>query len=247
MSGRVAGTVVVVSCLTTLVLAVGLMILAFNRPPVNVTAVVSVPTFAVIATVVGEAPTPIVEFETAVAVAPTPTVVEVPDGVPVPAPPAFVGEVSETDAFIGVMRDGEDILVYVCDGKQGKGTISEWFRGRVPEDGGSVTLTSQGGAELALELGADIATGRVTLKDGKVHEFNAQLVTGDGGLARIEDQKDGKPRVRGWIFMPDGRFRGDGFPTDCACNGATGTVFCPVILEGQPVRYFSWCTDCCEE
>jgi hypothetical protein len=92
-----------------------------------------------------------------------------------------------------------------------------------------------------------VASGRVTLKDGKEHNFTANLVTGDGGLARVEDQKGGKPRVRGWIFMPDGRFRGDGFPTDCACDSATGTVFCPVMLGEQPVRYFSWCTDCCEE
>ena len=248
MSGRFAGVLAVVGWLTTLVLAVGLVLVSLNRPPVIVTAVVNIPTSQP-----QDTSTPLAVVQATLVPESTSTLPPtlsptLPPKLPAarpPAPPAFVGTVSDSDAFIGISRNGNELLVYVCDGKQGKRTISEWFRGRIPEGGGSVTLTSEGGAQLAFELGANGATGNLILKDGKERSFTADQVTGDGGLARVEDQKDGKPRVRGWIFMPDGRFRGDGFPTDCACDDDTGNVYCPIALADQPVSYFTWCTDCC--
>ncbi len=157
------------------------------------------------------------------------------------APPAFVGVVDNSDAFIGIAKSGKSMLVYVCDGNQGHETIAEWFKGDV-SDSNNFDLVSEAGAHLAGNVAGDGIDGIVTLPNGTKLNFKASQVSGDGGLARVEESKGGKPRIRGWIFMPDGRFRGDGFPTYCQGDEASGNVYCPAA--GTTDQFFTWCRSC---
>lgn len=114
---------------------------------------------------------------------------------------AWVGKVDGTDAFIGIASNGEEAMVYVCDGK----TITQWFNGPVGADG--VDL-SAGSARLQAQLADDSATGSITLADGRAVEFMAARAAGDAGLYRSVETVDAEEWTAGWVVLNDGQLRG---------------------------------------
>jgi hypothetical protein len=79
------------------------------------------------------------------------------------AQPMFVGTVTGTNAYIGVIASPAQLIAYVCDGAGNK--IGDHFQGNVPKGVTSVTLNSpDSGDTLAVNAGPSqlhnlIATG----------------------------------------------------------------------------------------
>jgi hypothetical protein len=149
----------------------------------------------------------------------------VPSGTTTPStsqgkPTMWVGQVTGTDAFIGISRLGQDWLVYVCDGRDGKLTISEWFKGSQPGD--SIDLKSKAGAQLAGQLSGDTVAGTFRLSSGgQAYVYSASLASGDAGLIRLEQTIDGQPWIGGWIQLTDHQLRGILPPSsgsNCYCD-----------------------------
>ena len=114
---------------------------------------------------------------------------------------AWVGKVEGTDAFIGIASNGEEAMVYVCDGK----TITQWFHGPAGSNGLDL---SAGSARLETQLATDSATGSITLADGRAVEFQAARAAGDAGLYRSEETVDAEKWTAGWVVLNDGQLRG---------------------------------------
>ena len=116
----------------------------------------------------------------------------------------FVGRINGTDAFIGVKIRGDEVLVYICDGK----TVWRWLEGTLED--GKAELASRG-VRVQLTASNNAVAGTVTLGDDE-HSFRAIPATSPGaGLFRSEEKEPlgGKLVYRGWIFLPNGQFRGD--------------------------------------
>ena len=112
----------------------------------------------------------------------------------------WAGKVEGTDAFIGIVSNGKDVMAYVCDGK----TISQWFQGQV--NGDKLDL-SAGNAKLQTQLTRDTTSGSVTLANGQF-KFTATRTTGDAGLYRSDETINNEKWVGGWIVLNDGQLRG---------------------------------------
>jgi hypothetical protein len=112
---------------------------------------------------------------------------------------SFVGLLEETDGYIAIVSDGEQLVGYACDGK----AISIWFKGDV--GGTSADLkarTEQDLGEVAF-LG-DTADGEIEI-GGERHSFSAEIAVGDAGLYRGVDP-DATVEV-GWVLLNDGSQR----------------------------------------
>ncbi len=103
----------------------------------------------------------------------------------------YVGRVAEVDALVAVVADGERVRAYLCDGPERQ--IAEYAEGSA--DGARAELTSEGGAEFAIDLSEETATGTVTLPDGRELPFDAPAADGVAGLYEL-------------TFNPDGSFGG---------------------------------------
>ena len=114
----------------------------------------------------------------------------------------FVGAVEGTDAFIAIATHEGQTVAYVCDG----GTVAQWFRGRAA--GETLTVALANGARLQARLGAEGASGTVTLADGTARTFAAAPATGEAGLYRATKTVDGVEYVAGWAVRADGAQRG---------------------------------------
>ncbi len=114
----------------------------------------------------------------------------------------FTGEVNASSAFLGLVKEGENVLAYVCDSEK----ISRWFRGKV-DASGAFSLVHPSGDTLTGKLVGDAVTASVTLANAKF-AVKAAPATGDSGLFRAQDQIDGVDRLAGWIVLPDGRQKG---------------------------------------
>ncbi len=122
---------------------------------------------------------------------------------------AMNGEVTpDNDIFIGIMANGEKVVGYACNGKDGQeGPLSVWFDGDIND--GSFDLMPIGEASAHGEIGlvgtfADdgSATGTFTDRAGYEHSFTTQAATDDDGTYISErTEKDG------WIVI-DGDMRG---------------------------------------
>ena len=133
----------------------------------------------------------------------------------------FVGKVAGSEAFIGIKIRGDRVLVYLCDQEvdpsappsrtppPGDGTIWRWLEGEIVN--GVSNLTSAGGVEVTLEVGARAITGSATFA-GESHPFRAVPAKALGaGLYRSHEpvQLSGKTVYRGWIVLNNGEINGD--------------------------------------
>ena len=118
-----------------------------------------------------------------------------------PEATTYVGKVTGTNAYIGVIAEGEKVLAYLCDNAE---HFDDWFTGRI--DGGEANLESENGVELAVHVESDRATGTVRTKEGVEWVFTGRPARGEAGVYRTlpsDTDHDG-----GWVVLSRDDFRG---------------------------------------
>lgn len=114
----------------------------------------------------------------------------------------FVGPIPGSQAFVGLVREGNQVIAYVCDAQ----TVAEWFRGELQND--TLNLTSPGGARLQATFEGESATGSFTPTGSAALPFTAETATPPAGLFRSDGTVDEGEYVSGLIILPDGQHRG---------------------------------------
>lgn len=115
---------------------------------------------------------------------------------------AFVGKLANTQASIGLVTDGADVLAYVCDGDESADSFSQWFAGRVtdgsfalrgvddsPDPGPYVPVYAA--SSLSGRIRDGRAEGWLVLDNGRWLEWTAEPVdpqTAAGLYARATDE-----------------------------------------------------------
>ena len=89
----------------------------------------------------------------------------------------FVGEVSDTDARIGLVRDDEGWVAYVCGGPDTMAGLTTWFEGAADEEG-SGSAESEG-KSLSVGFLGDGVTGTL-FSAGDSMDFTAERARGPG-------------------------------------------------------------------
>ena len=92
----------------------------------------------------------------------------------------YVGVVENSDALVAIIVDGDQVLAYSCGGEQNWQTHTSWFSSQA--EGASVgnmsfDLIGRSGLKLQGIFNSDQAQGTLTLKDGTVLNWQANLVT----------------------------------------------------------------------
>jgi hypothetical protein len=131
-----------------------------------------------------------------------------------PAATTYLGTVTGTRAFIGIVLSGGHARAYVCDGTpRHPDTLADWFAGPV-RNGLLEAASSQRHARLAARLGRQDAAGTLALADGQSLRFTITLTPATyraagifAGTARLR----GRSYQAGWIILPDGQQRGAAF------------------------------------
>jgi|UniRef100_A0A7C3HDL0 hypothetical protein len=131
------------------------------------------------------------------------------------APQNFAGEL-ESGSYIGIINLRGQVLAYVCDGTDGKASVSQWFRGTMT--GGSLEASHPNGSTLSATLAkAGELRGSVQIAGAKRESFTAVEVSGPAGLwlgvGNLERAFEGIDPLEtlhtvGWIVLPDGSQRG---------------------------------------
>ena len=100
----------------------------------------------------------------------------------------FAAKDLTTHTYVGLSTDGQHVIAYACDGDQEHAiTFSHWFTGTVTRN--MMDLTNAEGAHLVAPLMPGVATGRVTLPDGKSFRFTANAQT-DSRAGLFRSTKD---------------------------------------------------------
>jgi hypothetical protein len=116
---------------------------------------------------------------------------------------SFAGHVFGSEAFIAIVTNGTDVSAYVCDGTSEGVGISEWFKGTVAQNAFALVSRSDH-AQLTGQLGADAASGTVTLPDGRELDFVVPVASDAAGLYAFKG--DELEATAGWvIIIPEGR------------------------------------------
>ncbi|MGN6812086.1 MAG: hypothetical protein ACTHMP_14545 [Thermomicrobiales bacterium] len=123
----------------------------------------------------------------------------------------FVGKIEGTDAFIGIVSDGQHATAYVCDGT----TIVAWFNGTVTDQ--QIALTDSDGRQLTASLN-QTASGSTSLRaggslrttDGAEHAFSSEQATGldRAGLYTANGVGGDSANRLGVIVLSSGEHRG---------------------------------------
>ncbi len=120
----------------------------------------------------------------------------------------FVGTVDELhDEFVGLAVQGEDVIIYICDGQPDEGTvgIAQWFIGKHTDN--AVSITAANGNMVELTIDGETATGTFTFTDGTTKTFVLTL-SETAQLHRSEFIIGEDKHVGGWIVLEDGSVRG---------------------------------------
>ena len=119
----------------------------------------------------------------------------------------YAGQVGGSNAFIGLVTNGESIMAFFCDGTtEAAPVLWGWFTGEL--NGNAFDLTSEAGDRLTGESNADGASGTITLTDGTALTFQAERVDQPAGLYRNVETIDGAETISGWIVLANGELRG---------------------------------------
>lgn len=119
----------------------------------------------------------------------------------------YAGQVDGSNAFIGLVTNGESIMAFFCDGTSDvPPELWGWFRGELNDN--SFDLTSENGDHLTGEFNENNASGTITLTDGTALTFQAERVDEPAGLYRNVETIDGVETVSGWIVLANDEFRG---------------------------------------
>lgn len=117
----------------------------------------------------------------------------------------YVGIVEGTDAFIGLVVSGSNVVVYACDGES---QIAEYLWGPMAEPG-VIGLDSATGARVDAQLVGDTFVGTLVLPGGAEHEFTTERASGDAGMyVVVGEQAVAADVSAGWIVDNQGAQRG---------------------------------------
>lgn len=126
-----------------------------------------------------------------------------------PAPgKGWVGRVSGTQAFVGLVLRGHAVTAYVCDGRR----VGRWYTG--PLRGRRATLRDSQGHRLTVRIAGGNAIGRVDLPGHRAARFAARRARGKAGLFRrrqagaAAENRPARQTVTGWIRLNNGRVKG---------------------------------------
>jgi hypothetical protein len=109
----------------------------------------------------------------------------------------FVAALPGSSAQLAVVVQGNDVIVYLCDGKK----LGTWLGGKVADD--RFDLKGKG-VRVTGTVSGDEVNGSVTLPDGKRSDFRARRAENGLGLYRRVREDAGKREVLGWIVTRDG-------------------------------------------
>ena len=124
-----------------------------------------------------------------------------------PAAGHYAGRVEGSNAFIGLVTNGEQVQAFFCDGTvEAAPVLWGWFRGDLT--GNAFDLTNEKGDRLAGEFSTNGANGTITLTDGTALNFQAEPVSQPAGVYRLEETIDGAASVTSWIILANGELRG---------------------------------------
>jgi hypothetical protein len=145
--------------------------------------------------------------------------------------PTFVGRVDGTDAYIGLVTNGDDLFVYICDGTAL--TLHDEFHGAAHDaENGVIAMQSQNGHILGIRVDAgslseimatgSAITGNLISAEGGGYSVRLGRAVAPGGLwVQEEVLSDGTVIEGGWVVLNDGSIRGFVNPGNCP-NGACG-------------------------
>jgi hypothetical protein len=130
-------------------------------------------------------------------------------------PQSFAGKL-ERGAYIGIINLRGQVLAYVCDGADGKVSVSQWFRGTLI--GGTLEASHPNGSTLSAVLSkAGELRGSVDVVGAKRQSFSAAEVSRPAGLwlavGNLKQAFEGTEPLEtlhtvGWIVLSDGSQRG---------------------------------------
>jgi len=116
----------------------------------------------------------------------------------------YAGTVAGSDALVAVVAGKANVVVYVCDGKQG---VAELFTGQ--RHAGGLALRDSHGARVSVKIDQHSAAGTFTPVGGaRVLRFVAPVARGRAGLYRALRRVRGVRTSLGWVVLNDGRQRG---------------------------------------
>jgi hypothetical protein len=125
----------------------------------------------------------------------------------------YVGIVEASDALVAIVIDGDQVLAYSCGGTENWQTHTSWFSSQ--SEGASVgnmsfDLIGRSGLKLQGILNSDQAQGTLTLKDGTVLNWQANLVTENtpAGLYKLNQVSTEQEELTGLIVSNDLRSNG---------------------------------------
>ena len=142
----------------------------------------------------------------------------------------YVAKVKGSEAFIAIVKKGDRVRAYLCDGKPNRTSLSVWFQDRLRNAAFRVTTA---GVRLDATVYPRAAIGTVLLPDDRQYAFRAVLVKQRGGLLDRTDRIDGTRYRSGWIVLPDGRVRGRTSTAGTSLSGTEPTG--PGIGSTSPV------------
>jgi hypothetical protein len=125
------------------------------------------------------------------------------------APILYIGTVTGIeDEFVGIAIDGEDAIIYICDGQPEEGTVSiaQWFIGTVADN--TIAITAANGNSVAATISEDGAAGQFTFADGSTKDFVLILAEDEAALYRSEFTAGDTNFIGGWLVLADGSVRG---------------------------------------
>ena len=124
----------------------------------------------------------------------------------------FIGTVTDVpDEFVGVAIEGENVTLYICDGKADEDTVSiaQWFVGTVADN--VIDITAANGNRVQATIDGETMTGTFTFTYGSTRDFVLALAEGEAALYRSEVAFGEDEYVLGWLVLADGSLRGAGF------------------------------------
>ncbi len=127
------------------------------------------------------------------------------DGGPTYRDVRLVGDL-EGGAYVALVADEDDVVVYACDGVEDDATFSVWLLG-AHEDGAFSLVDETSGASVSGQFDDVEASGTLTLKSGEQFVFDVLFEGEDTGIYMFEDYLNGDPIRGGWIVR-DGGMRG---------------------------------------
>ena len=148
----------------------------------------------------------------------------------------YVGQVEGSNAFIGLVTNGEQVMAFYCDGTtEAAPVLWGWFNGEL--NGDAFDLTNEAGDRLSGAFESEGASGTITLADGTALTFQSAPVSQPSGLYRNVETTDGVETVSGWIVLTNGELRGgrSGAQLAAAPGGPVGWI----DPDSQPSRWIN--------